>query len=41
MKKVLLALSLCASSALLASDADYHWEITPTIGGMTHEGNMD
>ncbi|MDA3043144.1 MULTISPECIES: OmpA family protein [unclassified Campylobacter] len=41
MKKVLLALSLCASSALLATDADYHWEITPTIGGMTHEGNMD
>ena len=41
MKKVLLALSLCASSALFASDADYHWEITPTIGGMTHEGNMD
>ncbi len=27
MKKVLLALSLCASSALFASDADYHWEI--------------
>ena len=41
MKKVLLALSLCASSALLATDADYHWEITPTVGGMTHEGNMD
>ena len=41
MKKVLLALSLCASGALFASDADYHWEITPTIGGMTHEGNMD
>ena len=41
MKKVLLALSLCASSALLATDADYHWEITPTIGGVTHEGNMD
>ena len=41
MKKVLLALSLCASSALLATDADYHWEITPTVGGVTHEGNMD
>lgn len=41
MKKLLLALSLCASTALLANDANYHWEFTPTIGGTHHEGNMD
>lgn len=41
MKKVLLALSLCASTALLAHDANYEWEFTPTIGGTLHEGNMD
>lgn len=41
MKKFLLALSLCASTAVLASDADYHWEFTPTIGGVLPEGNTN
>lgn len=41
MKKVLLALSLCASTALMANEANYGWEITPTVGGSLHEGNMD
>lgn len=41
MKKLLIALSLCASTALLASDADYHWEFTPVVGGTVHEGSMD
>ncbi|CZE47773.1 OmpA family protein [Campylobacter geochelonis] len=41
MKKFLLALSLCASTALLATDADYNWEFTPTIGGILPEGNTD
>lgn len=41
MKKVLLALSLCASTALLANDANYGWEFTPTVGGTLHEGSMD
>ena len=39
MKKILLAVSLCASTALLANDADYHWEFTPTVGGVLPEGN--
>lgn len=39
MKKILIALSICASTALLASDADYHWELTPTVGGVLPEGN--
>ena len=41
MKKVLLTLSLCASASLFAGQADYGWELTPTFGGVTHEGNMD
>ena len=41
MKKVLLALSLCASTALMAAEKDYCWEISPTVGGSLHEGNMD
>jgi len=39
MKKFLLALSLCASTALVAGEADYNWEFTPTIGGVTPEGD--
>lgn len=41
MKKILLAVSLCASTALLANDADYHWELTPKVGGVLPEGNTD
>lgn len=41
MKKIVLALSLCASSALLANESNYEWEFTPTIGGTVYEGNMD
>lgn len=39
MRKILIALSLCASTALLANDANYHWEFTPTVGGVLPEGN--
>ena len=38
MKKFLLALSLCASGVLVAGEADYNWEFTPTIGGVKPEG---
>ncbi|PSM51634.1 outer membrane fibronectin-binding protein [Campylobacter blaseri] len=41
MKKILLALSLCASTAVLANDANYHWEFTPTVGGVLPEGNTN
>lgn len=39
MKKFLIALSLCASTAVFASDADYNWEFTPTVGGVMPEGS--
>ncbi|MCI6988892.1 MAG: OmpA family protein [Campylobacter sp.] len=39
MKKIFLALSLCAATALVANEADYYWEFTPVIGGVTPEGN--
>jgi len=39
MKKVLLALSLCAATALVANESNYHWEFTPTIGGVLPEGS--
>lgn len=39
MKKFLLALSLCASGVLVAGEADYNWEFTPTIGGVKPEGS--
>lgn len=38
MKKITIALSV--ATALFASDADYHWEFTPTIGGVLTEGNI-
>lgn len=38
MKKIAIALTV--ATALFASDADYHWEFTPTIGGVVTEGNI-
>ena len=39
MKKTLVALS--AAVALFAGDAAYNYELTPTIGGVIPEGNLD
>jgi OOP family OmpA-OmpF porin len=39
MKKTVIALS--AAVALFAGDAAYQYEITPTIGGVLPEGNLD
>lgn len=39
MKKI--ALALVAASAVFAADAAYNYEITPTIGGVRTEGNLD
>lgn len=38
MKKIAIALTV--ATALFASDADYHWEFTPTVGGVLSEGNI-
>lgn len=38
MKKITIALTV--ATALFASDADYHWELTPTVGGVVSEGNI-
>lgn len=39
MKKILLTSALCASM-MFAANADYKYEITPTIGGVYTEGNL-
>lgn len=41
MKRILLTLSLCAAGALYAGQSDYHWEFTPTVGGVLPEHNTD
>lgn len=41
MKKLFVTLSLCASVAVFANDADYHWEFSPVVGGTVTEGSMD
>jgi len=40
MKKIVLASALCASM-LLAANSEYKYEITPMIGGVYTEGNLD
>lgn len=39
MKKLILALSICATSALFANEANYNWEFTPVIGAVLPEYN--
>ncbi|CAD7287842.1 Outer membrane porin F [Campylobacter majalis] len=39
MKKI--AIALVAASSLFAVDAAYNYEVTPTIGGVRTEGNLD
>ena len=40
MKKIILSTVACATM-MLAANADYKYEITPTIGGVYTEGNLD
>lgn len=40
MKKILLSTALCASM-MFAANSDYKYEITPMIGGVYTEGNLD
>jgi len=40
MKKVIASTLIC-SSLLLAANSDYNYEITPMIGGVKSEGNLD
>ncbi len=40
MKKVLLSTALCASM-MFAANSDYKYEVTPMIGGVYTEGNLD
>lgn len=39
MKKI--ALALVAASAVFAADAAYNYEVTPVVGGVRSEGNLD
>ena len=39
MKKIILSTVACATM-MLAANADYKYEITPTIGGVYTEGNL-
>ncbi|QKF65279.1 OmpA family protein [Campylobacter corcagiensis] len=41
MKKILLALSLCAATALVANEDNYHWQFTPVIGGTSFDSDFD
>ncbi|MSN96130.1 OmpA family protein [Campylobacter sp. FMV-PI01] len=41
MKKILLALSLCATTALVANEDSYGWQITPVVGGTVFDGRLD
>ncbi|NLY04363.1 MAG: OmpA family protein [Campylobacter sp.] len=44
MKKILLAisaLSFCASTALMANEDNYNWQITPMIGGVVVNSDFD
>ena len=39
MKKI--ALAMVAATALFASNSAYNYEVTPTIGGVHSEGNLE
>lgn len=41
MKKFLLALSLCAATALVANEDNYNWEFTPVVGGVVFDSEFD
>lgn len=40
MKKILFALSLCAATALVANEDNYHWQFTPVIGGTSFDSEF-
>lgn len=41
MKKIILALSLCATTALVANEDNYNWSFTPVIGGVVWDSDFN